>query len=109
MSDQDDDSSHEAEPPATQGSTRPTAKFSGPGGINAAVWKHKSESGPSHYSVRIDRTYKNNEGQLVSTAYLREGDLLRAQKILDQVDDWIELDRAKGRSGGGEDVGAGRS
>jgi len=80
------------------GSTRPVAKFSGSGGLNAAVWKHKTENGAEHYSVRLDRTYKNEAGEYESTAYLREGDLLRAQKLLGQVDDWIEQDRAKYRS-----------
>jgi hypothetical protein len=78
-------------------STRPIVRFSGTGGINAAVWKHKTDSGVDHYSVRLDRTYKNDADQYESTGYLREGDLLRAQKLLGAVDDWIEQDRAKHR------------
>jgi hypothetical protein len=89
----------ESAEPGTESSTgaRPIAKFSGSGGLNAAVWKHKSESGVDHYSIRLDRTYKNDAGEYESTAYLREGDLLRAQRLLGQVDDWIEQDRAKHR------------
>ncbi len=78
---------------------RPIMKFSGSGGLSAAVWKHKSENGPDHYSIRLDRTFRNDGGNFESTAYLREGDLLRAQKLLGQVDDWIEQDRAKNRGG----------
>jgi hypothetical protein len=76
---------------------RPIAKFSGSGGLSVAVWKHKVESGADHYSIRMDRTYKNDGGEYESTPYLREGDVLRAQKLLGQVDDWIEQDRAKNR------------
>jgi hypothetical protein len=47
----------------------------------------------------MDRTFKNDAGEYESTPYLREGDLLRAQKLLGQVDDWIEQDRAKSRGG----------
>jgi hypothetical protein len=78
---------------------RPIAKFSGSGGLNAAVWKHKVEGGFDHYSVRMDRTFKNDAGEYESTPYLREGDVLRAQKLLGQVDDWIEQDRARNRGG----------
>jgi hypothetical protein len=77
--------------------TRPIAKFSGSGGLSVAVWKHKVESAADHYSIRMDRTYKNEAGEYESTPYLREGDVLRAQKLLGQVDDWIEQDRAKNR------------
>jgi hypothetical protein len=80
-------------------STRPIMKFSGSGGLNVAVWKHKVDGGGEHYSIRMDRTFKNDEGQYESTPYLREGDVLRAQKLLGQVDDWIEQDRAKHRGG----------
>lgn len=91
---------HEETPEAASDesrSTRPIVRFSGTGGLNVAVWKHKTDSGVDHYSVRLDRTYKNDADQYESTDYLREGDLLRAQKLLGQVDDWIEQDRAKHR------------
>lgn len=79
--------------------TRPVVKFSGTGGLSVAVWKHKGESGADHYSIRMDRNFKNDGGEYESTPYLREGDLLRAQKLLSQADDWIEQDRAKFRGG----------
>ena len=89
-------------------STRPVAKFSGSGGIHIAVWKNKSDEGRDHYSVRLERVYKDGD-DYQTTPYLREGDLLRAQKLLGQADDWIEQDKAKHRSqGGGRDQGAGR-
>ncbi|MGE3777851.1 MAG: hypothetical protein AB7F89_11740 [Pirellulaceae bacterium] len=80
------------------GGSRPVASFSGSGGLNVAVWKQKSESGYDHYSVRLERSYKDESGNYKSTLYLREGDLLRAQKLLGQADDWIEQDRAKQRA-----------
>jgi len=77
---------------------RPVARFSGSGGISVAVWKTKSEQGRDNYSVRIDRTYRVGEGEFKSTQYLREGDLLRTQQLLNQADQWIEQDKAKGRA-----------
>jgi hypothetical protein len=96
MTRQQQDETGEAGSEASTGA-RPVTKFSSSGGLSAAVWKHKSESGVDHYSIRLDRTYKNDAGEYESTAYLREGDLLRAQRLLGQVDDWIEQDRAKHR------------
>ena len=78
-------------------SSRPAASFSGSGGIKVAVWKNKSESGFDNYSVRIDRTYKEESGTFKTTPYLRESDLLRTQRLLEAADDWIEQDKAKQR------------
>lgn len=77
---------------------RPIASFSGSGGLNVAVWKQKSENDFDHYSVRIDRSYKMEDGTYKTTSYLRESDLLRAGKLLEQADEWIEQDRAKQRA-----------
>jgi hypothetical protein len=98
MARQQQESSAEAAGTDSAGA-RPIVKFSGSGGLNVAVWKHRTEGGADHYSVRMDRTFKNDAGEYESTPYLREGDLLRAQKLLGQVDDWIEQDRAKHRGG----------
>ncbi len=83
--------------PDTQ-NQRPVTRFSGSGGISVAIWKTKSEQGRDNYSVRVDRTYRVGEGEYKSTPYLREGDLLRTQQLLNQADQWIEQDKAKGRA-----------
>jgi hypothetical protein len=98
MARQDQETASESASTETAGA-RPNAKFSGSGGLNVAVWKHKADGGAEHYSIRMDRTFKSDAGQYESTPYLREGDLLRAQKLLSQADDWIEQDRAKHRGG----------
>ena len=82
----------------SESSIRPAAKFDGSGGLHVAVWKHNSENGPAHYSIRIDRSFRKDGGDIESTQYLRDGDLLRARKLLDQADLWIEQDKAKYRS-----------
>lgn len=79
--------------------TRPITTFKGGGGLQVAVWKNKSESGIENYSVRIERVYRIGE-QFQSSGYLRDSDLLRAQKLLSQADDWIEQDKQKHRGGG---------
>lgn len=80
-----------------QESKRPAASFNGSGGLQVAVWKHKSDEGRSHYSVRIDRSYKDGE-EFKSTQYLRDSDLLRVQQLLAKADDWIENDKGRGHS-----------
>jgi hypothetical protein len=47
----------------------------------------------------MDRSYRDESGQYQSTQYLRDSDLLRAQKLLDEADAWIEQDKIKHRSG----------
>jgi hypothetical protein len=81
-------------------SGRPVAKFTGSGGLSVAVWKHKSDSGVENYSVRMDRSFKGNDGNYQSTQYLRDNDLLRAQKLLGQADEWIEQDKGRQRAQG---------
>ena len=65
---------------------RPVAEFRGSGGIKVAVWKHKHEEGPDSYSIRMDRSYREDGGDFKSTQYLRDQDLLRSQKLLAQAD-----------------------
>ena len=100
VSDQGQSESQEAA--ATK--ARPLANFQGSGGVNVAVWKHKSDSGFDNYSIRIERNYKDDNGNFKSTQYLRDQDLPRVEKLLAQADDWIEMDKAKGRAtrSGGE-------
>ncbi|MFO0942306.1 MAG: hypothetical protein U0930_16330 [Pirellulales bacterium] len=78
-------------------SSRPAVSFSGSGGVKVAVWKHKTESGFDNYSVRLERTYKDDSGNYKTTSYLRDSDLLRAERLLEIADDWIEQDKAKQR------------
>lgn len=82
---------------ASNSATRPVVSFSGSGGLRVAVWKNKSESGNDYYSVKVERSYKDDAGEFHSTAYLGESDLLRAQKLLGDADSWIEQDRQKQR------------
>jgi hypothetical protein len=86
-------------------SGRPAARFTGSGGLSVAVWKHKSESGVENYSVRMDRSYKDADGNYQSTPYLRDNDLLRAGHLLQQADEWIEQDKGRQR---GQASGQGR-
>lgn len=84
---------------------RPAVRFTGSGGLSVAVWTHKNDNGLTNYSVRLDRSYKDEDGNYQSTPYLRDNDLLRAQKLLAQADDWIEQDKGRGR---GQASGQGR-
>lgn len=78
-------------------SNRPIAKFNGTGGLQLAVWKQRNDAGRDHYSIMLERSYKSAEGEFKSTQYLREGDLLRAAKLIEEADRWIEQDRTKAR------------
>lgn len=79
-------------------SARPAASFTGTGGLHVAIWKNRTENDQEVYSVKIDRRYKDDkDGEFKSTQYLRAGDLLRAQKLLEQADYWIEADKQRSR------------
>lgn len=91
-----DTENNETEQASQETSGRPIARFSGSGGINVAVWKHKTDKGFDNYSVRMERSYKV-DGKYESTQYLRDNDLLRAQKLLEQADEWIEQDKGRQR------------
>ncbi|MCA9185024.1 MAG: hypothetical protein R3E01_36225 [Pirellulaceae bacterium] len=81
----------------TAANVRPASRFVGSGGLSVAVWTHKNENGTMNYSVRLDRSYKDNDGNYHSTPYLRDGDLLRAQKLLERAGDWIEQQKQQHR------------
>lgn len=76
---------------------RPNASFAGSGGLNVAIWKQRNDAGIDHYSVKLERRYKDGNGNFQSTQSLREDDVLRAAKLLGAADDWIEQDRQKQR------------
>jgi hypothetical protein len=78
-----------------QQSSRPVAKFSGTGGLHVAVWKNKTDNGADVYSVKMERNYKDADGNYHSTPYLRDSDLLRAEKLLELADAWIEQDKGR--------------
>jgi hypothetical protein len=80
---------------ANESGRRPAAQFTGSGGLNVAVWKHKNDKGYDNYSVKLERSYKDSNGEYHTTPYLRDDDLLRAQKLLEQADTWIERDKGR--------------
>lgn len=96
------DETREEAPTAAQTSSRPAARFTGSGGLSVGIWTNKADNGMTNYSVRLEKSYKGDDGQFHSTPYLRDNDLLRAQKLLEQADEWIEQDkgRVRGQAGG---------
>ena len=92
-----DNEQNQNEATTQETSGRPAARFSGTGGISVAVWKHKTDKGYDNYSIKIDRSYKKDDGEYETTPYLRDSDLLRTQKLLEQADDWIEQDKGRQR------------
>lgn len=75
---------------------RPISVITGSGGLRVAIWKNKSEHG-EFYSAKLERRYLGTGEQWQSTDSLRAEDLLRAQKLLSEADDWIERDKQKQR------------
>lgn len=91
------DADQEADRSKSVTGSRPSAKFSGSGGVSVAVWKSKSDAGFDNYSVQMERVYRKEDGSFATTKMLRDSDLLRAQKLLGEADAWIEQDKAKSR------------
>ncbi|GAB5440092.1 MAG: hypothetical protein Fues2KO_04410 [Fuerstiella sp.] len=79
---------------------RPVVTFRGSGGLSVAVWRQPAEDSQDRYTVTFERSYWHN-GSFQTANNLREGDVLRLQKLLDQADDWIEQAKNRQRGSGG--------
>jgi len=75
--------------------TRPAAKVT-MYPVTAAIWRNETVKGPA-YSVTIDRTYRDAEGNWKSSDTLNESDLLLAAKVLDLAHTEIVKLRASDR------------
>ena len=64
--------------------------------ITAAIWRNETAKG-SAYSVTIQRSYRNAEGEWKSSDSLNESDLLLAAKVLDLAHTEISKLRASDR------------
>jgi hypothetical protein len=75
--------------------TKPAAKVSlYP--VTAAIWRNETAKGPA-YSVTVQRSYKDAEGNWKSSDSLNESDLLLAAKVLDLAHTEISKLRASDR------------
>ncbi len=63
------------------------------GRVEAAVWDRDLEEGRKVYSVTLQRSYQDKEGQWQRTSSLDENDLLPAAKALDECYVFIQKDR----------------
>jgi hypothetical protein len=64
--------------------------------ITAAIWRNENK-GQAFYSVTLQRSYKNAEGEWKSSDSLNESDLLLAAKVLDLAHTEITKLRASDR------------
>lgn len=64
--------------------------------ITAAIWRNENK-GQAFYSVTIQRSYKNADGEWKSSDSLNESDLLLAAKVLDLAHTEISKLRATDR------------
>jgi hypothetical protein len=65
--------------------------------VTAAVWKNETAKGAAVYSVTIERSYKDAQGNWKSSDSLNESDLLLAAKVLDLAHTEIAKLRAADR------------
>lgn len=93
-----EESNHQAQAADTEQSSRPAAKFSGSGGIQVAVWKQRTDEGREYFTIKMERSYMDGDGNFQSTPYLRDGDLLRAARVLEQADQFVEQEKSRMRS-----------
>jgi len=61
----------------------PAKKFRA-GGIKANVWKNAGETG-EYYTVSLERSYKDKQGNWKSTSTLRVNDIPRAALVLEEA------------------------
>lgn len=73
---------------------KPIKKLSA-GGVQAAVWQNtrKRNDGEEYkeYSVSLDRSYKDKNGEWQSTSSLRESDIPKAALLLNQAYEFIVM------------------
>jgi hypothetical protein len=61
--------------------------------LEVAVFKFPAENGPPNFSVKLTRTFRRDEkADWESTDYLGGGDLLRAAKLLEAADEFIQTE-----------------
>ena len=88
----------ESNPAPDNAENRPAMSFSGSGLLNLAIWKNKTESGYDRYSIRLEKRYKDTDGNYKPANYLNADDLLRTAELMRQADQWIEQDKQQQRS-----------
>jgi hypothetical protein len=65
--------------------------------ITAAIWRNENAKGEPFYNVTLERTYKDEAGELQNTTSLAQSDLLLAAKVLDRAHSEIYKLRASDR------------
>ena len=59
--------------------------------LTIAVFEFPTENGPPHFSVKLTRTFRRDEtSEWENSEYLGGGDLLRATKLLEAADTFVQ-------------------
>ena len=58
------------------------------GAVKGAIWRNKTETGDTRFSVKLSRIYKDGEAWK-STEHFGRDDLLPLAKVADQIHSWI--------------------
>lgn len=59
--------------------------------LTIAVFEFPTENGPPNFSVKLTRSFKRDEdSEWENTAYLGGGDLLRAAKLFEEADAFVQ-------------------
>lgn len=72
---------------STAMSDAPVKKFR-LGFVSASIFKNEGQE-RAFYGVKLQRTYKGDDGQLQNTDGLNHGDCLNAVKLLQRAEAWI--------------------
>lgn len=64
----------------------PEVKFKA-GGVVATVWANESESG-KYFSVSIERSYKNSEGEWMKTNSYKSNDLAKLRVVVQNAEEY---------------------
>ncbi|MBI4143783.1 hypothetical protein HY486_00865 [Candidatus Woesearchaeota archaeon] len=78
-----------------QGTNGPAKKFKA-GAIRANVWKNIVENG-EYYTVSLDRSYKDKEGNWKNTSTLRANDLPKATLVLGEAFKFVTMQPEDGK------------
>jgi len=73
-------------------------------GVEVSVWKNEGKEGSVFFTVSLQRSYKDKEGNWQSTASLRKSDLLVASHLLEKAYDFIDEQSGSGNSDNVEEL-----
>lgn len=67
---------------------QPKQKFRA-GGVTATIWENEHEKNGKYYTVNVERSYKDKEGNWATTSQMRTNDLPKLALVTAQAYEYV--------------------